>query len=98
MAEISANITNFLNKFPIGFARPNRYVVEMSLPSGINEQGSWLNSESTAGAIEGNNMEMNRTRASSDSLSYLHDAGKNSSNLSTFPTLCSIQSSFQPTI
>lgn len=45
MAE--ANITDFLNKFPVGFARPNRYLVEMSLPSGIGTQGSWLNEEST---------------------------------------------------
>ncbi len=57
MAE--ANVTDFLNKFPVGFARPNRYLVEMSLPTGIGEHGSWLNEESTSGTIAGHNNEMN---------------------------------------
>ena len=90
MAAISANVTDFLNKFPSGFARPNRYMVEMSLPPGIGEQGSWLNNESTAGNIRENNMRMNRTRASANILSYLSDASKNTPNLSALTTLCSV--------
>ena len=82
MADISANVTNFLSKFPVGFARPNRYLVEMSLPPGIAEQGSYLNTESTVGAIEGHNMAMNRTGTSSNRLSYLHNAGKDLDDLS----------------
>lgn len=90
MAEISANVTDFLSKFPVGFARPNRYLVEMSLPPGIAEQGSWLNSESTAGTIEGHNISMNRTGASSNRLSYLHNAGEDLDDLSALAALCSI--------
>lgn len=74
MAEISATVTDFLSKFPVGFARPNRYLVEMQLPPGVNAQGSWLNTESTTGTIEGHNMSMNRKRASSNCLSYLYHA------------------------
>lgn len=75
MAEISANVTDFLSKFPIGFARPNRYLVEMSLPSGIGVQADYLNTESSAGNIQGHNQEMNRTGSGSDRLSYLYNAG-----------------------
>lgn len=59
MADISANVTDFLSKFPVGFARPNRYMVEMSLPPGIGDAGSWLNQESVSGAISANNILMN---------------------------------------
>lgn len=90
MAEISANVTDFLAKFPVGFARPNRYMVEMSLPTGIAEQGSWLNKESTAGVIEGHNKRMNRARTGTDRLSYLHSAGSNFNDLSAFTALCPI--------
>lgn len=90
MADISANVTDFLNKFPVGFARPNRYMVEMSLPPGIGEQGSWLNNESTAGSINQHNINMNRTRASANSLSHLYHASKNPSDLPALPTLRSI--------
>lgn len=86
MAE--ANVTDFLNKFPVGFARPNRYLVEMSLPPGIGEQGSWLNSESTSGTISAHNQGMNRTRSSSNRLSHLSDAG---SNLDDLPSLAALR-------
>ena len=90
MADTSANITDFLNKFPVGFARPNRYMVEMSLPPGIAEQGSYLNTESTVGVIEGHNMSMNRERAGSNRLPYLHHAGEDLDDLSALAALCSI--------
>lgn len=90
MAEISANVTDFLAKFPVGFARPNRYLVEMSLPPGIAAQGSWLNKESTAGVIEGHNKTMNRTRTGTNRLSYLHHAGSNFDDLPSLATLRSI--------
>ena len=54
MAE--PTVTEFLSKFPLGFARPNRYMIEMSLPPGIGNQGSWLNNESTSGPIQVHNM------------------------------------------
>jgi len=93
MAEISANVTDFLAKFPVGFARPNRYLVEMSLPSGIAAQGSWLNAESTAGNIQGHNKTMNRARTGSNRLSCLHSAGSNFDDLPSLSALRSIQSS-----
>jgi hypothetical protein len=92
MAEISATVTDFLGKFPVGFARPNRYMVEMKLPPGIGKQGSYLNTESSAGNIEGHNMSMNRTRTGSSRLSYLHDAGENTDDLPSLAALRSIQS------
>lgn len=90
MADISANVTDFLNKFPVGFARPNRYMVEMSLPPGIAEQGSYLNTESTVGSIEGHNISMNRRGTSSNRLPYLHHAGEDLDDLSAFAALRSI--------
>lgn len=90
MATISATVTDFLGKFPVGFARPNRYLIEMALPPGIAEQGSYLNNESSAGTIEGHNMSMNRTRTGSNRLPYLYDAGKNIANLSSLSALCSV--------
>ena len=89
-SKINTNITNFLNKFPIGFARPNRYMVEMSLPEGISEQGSWINSESTTSNIGKNNKMMNRTRTSSNCLPYLYYAGANFNDISAFTALCPI--------
>lgn len=52
MAEPSS-ITEFLNRFPGGFARPNRYLVELQVPPGVADGGSWINSESSTGAIQG---------------------------------------------
>ena len=96
MAE--PTVTEFLSRFPLGFARPNRYMIEMSLPPGIGEQGSWLNDESTSGPIQAHNMRMNRTRTGSNRMSHLHDASQNTTDLSTFTTLRAVQSAVQSTI
>jgi hypothetical protein len=53
MPDISGSVFDFLSNFPQGFARSNRYMVEMQLPPGIEESGSWLNTESTSGNING---------------------------------------------
>ncbi len=92
MAEISANVTDFLGKFPVGFARPNRYLVEMQLPPGIGEQGSYLNTESSSGSIDGKNAMMNRTGASSNRLPHLYHAGEDADDLPSLAALRSIQS------
>lgn len=42
MADISGNVTDFMSKFPVGFARSNRYMVEMSLPPGIGERRGFV--------------------------------------------------------
>lgn len=62
MAEPSS-IDQFLNRFPGGFARPNRYLVELMMPPGIGDQGSWVNSESTSGTIETLGIAMNNQGA-----------------------------------
>lgn len=62
MAEPSS-ITEFLNKFPGGFARPNRYLVELMMPPGLGSSGSWSNSESRSGTIESLGQSLNREGA-----------------------------------
>lgn len=52
MGEINCSISSFLSNFSGGFAYPNRYWIEFFQPSGINESGSWVNSESTQGEIQ----------------------------------------------
>ena len=56
-------------------------MIEMALPPGIGEQGSWLNNESTSGPIQAHNMQMNRTGTSSNHMSYLYDAAAQSNDV-----------------
>jgi len=53
------NISNFLSKFTKGFASPSRFLIELQMPPGINDSGSWLNSESTAGNLTNLGMQLN---------------------------------------
>lgn len=46
------NVSEYLGHFPLGFARQNRYIVSFMMPPGINETGSWVNSESSNGQIQ----------------------------------------------
>lgn len=63
MSEFSS-VSHFLNRFPGGFARPNRYLVEFQLPDGIPaKEGSWVNSESQSGTIETKGFDLNRKGA-----------------------------------
>lgn len=55
---MSADITNFLSKFS-GFARPNRFLLEFSLPKGITATGTWLNTESTVAGMITNSALLN---------------------------------------
>ena len=59
MAVIGADFTTFMSKFPVGFARSNRYMIELQLPPGIGDSGSWMNNESTTGEIAQHNQNMN---------------------------------------
>lgn len=49
---VESSVKDFLGRFKGGFARPNRYLVEFKLPVGINESGSWINSNSTRGNLQ----------------------------------------------
>lgn len=46
-----ASVSSFLGLFPTGFARPNRFEVEMQLPRGVGESGTWINENSTIDGI-----------------------------------------------
>jgi len=59
MADIDSSVTGFLKNFSTGLSRANRYLIEMQLPPGIPESGSWLNRESTSGQIKSLNMSLN---------------------------------------
>lgn len=54
-----ANVTDFLDKFPGGFARPNRYMVEIQMPAGVGNTGSWMNRQALVGAITSHGMLLN---------------------------------------
>jgi hypothetical protein len=85
MAE-KTNVTDFLNLFPQGFARPNRYLVELMLPPGVADSGSWMNSESQVGTITGKGLTLNSRWGCSSSLPQLYYACKNSNGLSARAT------------
>lgn len=58
-----ANVRDFLSKFPGGFARQNRYIVEFQMPSGVPTAGSWMNRQATVGAIQAIGNQLNRDGA-----------------------------------
>lgn len=48
---VDCTISGFLARYPHDFARPNRYIVELSMPPGIPDSGGFMNSESSVGAL-----------------------------------------------
>jgi hypothetical protein len=57
------SVSEFLSKFPLGFARPNRYKIEFQMPPGIPDWGGYMNEESQLGRITALGLTLNQKGA-----------------------------------